>query len=447
MRNFTLWSSEKNRLGIVTSQFPEMHETFIVRELNALSRAGIDIRIYSLKYCRDRIVHPESQPLIEKTTYVAWNSPLVWGQALLEIFSHPVKAFYTFSWTVRYHYRFLKQLFKAIGIWFLSMGLTRLMRADQIGHVHAHWATMPSTAAVIVGKNLGVPFSFSAHAWDIFVPNGSLKEKVRLATKVITCTEYNRNYLSNLSPEAGDKIILNYHGVDLSKFNNEDEFDSNHNGKSEVPLFLSVGRLVETKGYATLIEAYRELRDQGEKFRAVIVGEGPLYREILSSIKRARLEGVVTLRQALPQIELRKLYKDALAFVLASVIAGNGDRDGIPNVILEAMAMGLPVVSTNISGIPEAVQNYKTGLNVRSHNVEELAQALSSLLQNRDRAFELGKQGRRLAERCFDEHVHMQSLVFLFRDMRKKSTGEQIMALPAERFDNSVQGGLLGGKS
>ncbi len=416
-------------LGIITSQFPETHETFVARELKALADAGLPLRIYSLKRCRDRIVHPDAEAMQASTVCVAWDDAATWVQALREILRHPWRALSALGWIVRHHPWPPVTLAKALMVWGQSLAVARRMRRDGVAHVHAHWATMPTTAAVVASRWLGIPFSFTAHAWDLFVRNPSLKAKVELAARVITCTDYGRRYLNHLCPSSRDKIALSYHGVDLRQFGMrnaacgmvEDLIPHSPfripNGVSGTPLLLSVGRLVETKGYETLLEAYRLLKQRGIAFRAVIVGAGPQRRRLARRLRRDGLAWVVELRPTMTQGALRALYGEAFAFVLPCEVAGNGDRDGIPNVILEAQACGLPVVTTTISGIPEAVQDRRNGMLVPPRAPERLAEALEALLRRPTWARVLGDHGRMWVETQFDARHHLQRLVGQMRNL------------------------------
>ena len=397
-------------LGVIVSQFPELHETFIVRELRALREAGVALRIYSLKRCRDEIVHLESQSLLSQTTYVAWDAPVVWWRAGCEGLRHPWRRVSTLRWVIQFHRWPPATAAKAVIVWVQAMAMSRLMRRDGVTHAHAHWATMPTTAAAVVSRWLSVPMSFTAHAWDIFVPNASLKEKVRLAARVIPCTEYNRRYLSHFCPGDKRKIVLNYHGVDLETFARSTD-PAGDGANLPTPLFLSVGRLVDTKGYEVLLEAYQLLHERGVALRAMIVGHGPLARHLRRRVKQLELSDVVEITPAMPQPALRELYARAYAFVLPCVVAKNGDRDGIPNVLLEAMAMGLPVVSTAVSGIPEAVHDKRDGLVVPAHDPIRLADALYLLIRKPTWARVLGDHGRMWAETQFDAREHMARLV------------------------------------
>lgn len=414
------------KLGIICSQFPEMHETFVIRELKALHEAGIPLTIYSMKRCRDKIRHPEAALLKDHTVEIPWDSPSTWGRAMRQWIRQPIKGLTALAWVIQ-----VECGAKSVGVWFQSLAIAAQMKKDGVTHVHAHWATLPTTAAVVCSKVLNLRFSFTAHAWDIYVKNPSLKEKVRLAEKVITCTDYNRRYLSELVPEAAGRIELNYHGVDLEKFK-----EAAGGGRQEVggrkqeagsrkqekaPLFLTVGRFVEQKGYPDLLEAYQKLHTAGIPFRAVIVGEGPQKKRLASKIKDAGLDRHVTLKASMPASELKRLYSEAYAFVLPSVIARNNDRDGIPNVILEAMAAGLPIVSTTVSGIPEAVETQKNGLLVEPHSPEELFKALRDLLEKPEWANAMRLESRKAAEQKFDDRKLLSELA---EKMRRGSDTE-----------------------
>ncbi|MBI4355951.1 MAG: glycosyltransferase [Candidatus Omnitrophica bacterium] len=393
-------------LGVVVSQFPELHETFITRELAALRDAGVVLRIYSLKRCRDRFIHAEAQTLLSCTVYLPWDQVRVWWRAAVELARHPWQAATTLGWTLRHHAWPPRTVAKALVVWVQAMALARQMRRDGVARLHAHWATMPATAAAIAARWLRLSWSFTAHAWDLFVPNPSLAAKVRLADRVLTCTAYNRAHLARICPDAQDKMLLNYHGVDLARFTRAPAAAS-----AGAPLLLSIGRLVETKGFDTLLEAYHRLRRRGVAFRAVIIGEGPGHRRLQRQIEAFGLADSVELRPVAGQEALRQWYADAFAFVLPCAVARNGDRDGIPNVILEAMAMGKPVISTTISGVPEAVQDQHTGLLVPPARPDLLADVLAWLLERPQLAQVMGQEGRRWVERHFDDRIHAQRLV------------------------------------
>jgi glycosyltransferase involved in cell wall biosynthesis len=397
--------------AILCSQFPETHETFIVRELLALRAAGFPFKIYSLKQCRDRVVQKSAVALKAETVYVTEGAGF-YGKAISEIIRHPGSSLSSFALCLRMHWRDGVGLLKALAVWFLVLSAAEEMRRDGVRHVHAHWATMPATGAMVLARALNVTFSFTAHAWDIFVRNPSLAHKVRAAKGVLTCTQYNRDFLRCVCPEADQKIHLSYHGVQVEKLGR-----IGRSAEGGMPVFLTVGRLVEQKGFAYLIEACRLLKQKGLALKLVMVGNGPLAKSLKAQIDKAGLAGAIDMIDTMPQEELFGLYAKAYAFVLPCVVAANQDRDGIPNVLLEAMAAGMPVISTTISGVPEAVRHGENGILVAEKNAEELAGAMADLLSNPERARILGEAAKRSVHEKFAEGIHLANLVRLMESM------------------------------
>lgn len=398
-----------HKLGILCSQFPEMHETFVIRELNALKNGGIDLRVYSLKPCRDKVIHEDSKALMA-STYYPGHFMAVFFQAAGTLFRQPLPSLQTLFWTLSNNLFPVSGFIKSAVAWWISLAMVETIRKDGITHLHAHWANYPTTSAVILSKLLGIPFSFTAHAFDIFVRNPSLKPKLHLAEKIITCTDFNRRYLAQLVPECSGKILLNYHGVNTQKFKPESRDQALKS--TELPLLLSIGRLVEQKGYEDLLTAYGKLLQKGGRFRALIIGGGPLQKKLSTRIRQLGLEKIVEMKSGYSQAQIKGFMQSAYAFVLPCVVAKNNDRDGIPNVILEAMSMGLPTVSTTVSGVPEAVWDQRTGLLVHERDPEMLYQALDLLLRNPVYTSQLGARAREFAIDKFSEFVHMKRLTW-----------------------------------
>jgi glycosyltransferase involved in cell wall biosynthesis len=290
-------------------------------------------------------------------------------------------------------------------------------RLREVGavHLHAHFAHGPASVAKYASELTGIPFSFTAHAKDIYTtPPELLQAKLRAARFVVTCTEYNAQHLADLAgPPWASRIHRIYHGVDFDRFRpgagGNVERNLEPNGARR-PVVLSIGRLVEKKGFPYLIEAARILAAGGRPFTVRIVGGGAQRDALEVAIQRARLKGTVELCGAMPQEKLLALYREAAAFVLPCVVTDNGDRDGIPNVLVEAMRMGVPVVSTAISGIPELVLHDRTGLLVPPHDAQALADAIAALLDDPERACRLAAQAARHVADAFDLHRNAQSL-------------------------------------
>jgi glycosyltransferase involved in cell wall biosynthesis len=261
------------------------------------------------------------------------------------------------------------------------------------------------------GALLGRPFSFTAHARDIYATPSALAEKMRAARLVVTCTQYNVDYLRRLCPDlAHERIQLVHHGVDANAFA---ETGVGVNDLAP-PLVLAAGRLIHKKGFDVLVTACGLLRDRRLAFRCRIVGDGPLRTALARAIRDASLDEVVELPGWVPADRLAAMLPRAAAFVAPSRIAAGGDRDGIPNVVLEAMAARLPVVGTDVSGIPEAVADGVTGLLVPPGNADALADALQRILAGPGASRAMGEAGRRRVLTRFDLTSSSRRLAELF---------------------------------
>jgi len=382
------------KVAFILSQFPETHETFILREFIGLDQQNLNFEIYSLKKCRDKIIHPQAEPFLDRTHYACVFSLL---SVFCWLFNNPL------GFCRSYWFCFAENIMRPIdfmksqSVFFRSLHIARVMKRHRISHIHAHWATMPTTAAEIVSKLLNVPFSFTAHAWDIYLNRGSLKAKVRDAQFVITCTQFNKNYLEQLvSDYQAADIHLNYHGIDIADFAPRKKAPSDGN------VILAIGRLVEQKGFEYLIKACFQLKNKQIPFRCVIVGDGPLRGELENLARSLGIGEELQMRGTVTQKEIKELSERATVFAAPSVIAKNGDRDGIPNVVIEAMARGVPVVATEVSGIPEVIIDQKTGILVPPHDEIAIAKAFERLFLDQALCAQLARNARCRIEANFD---------------------------------------------
>ncbi len=301
---------------------------------------------------------------------------------------------------------------------FLAGRLTQLVRGLGIEHLHAHFANKPTAIARYASVLMGVPFSFTAHAKDLYVSTpDSIAGKALRAEFITTCTGYNAAYLRDiLLPADRNKVCTVYHGVDTTRFS-----PGATRAAHDPPVIVSVGRLVPKKGHTYVVEAAKLLRERGVRFRLDIYGQGDLRRPLQKQIDEAGLGDAVRLHGARTQDELIEVYRRADAFVLAPFVTANGDRDGIPNVLLEAMGSGLPAVSTAISGIPEVITHGVNGLLVPSGDPARLADALECLIADPMVRQHLGTQASESIRDRFDAEEnaeHMASLLGLRGAMR-----------------------------
>ncbi|MDD5680059.1 MAG: glycosyltransferase [Candidatus Omnitrophica bacterium] len=394
------------RIAYILSQFPVTSETFILREIRALQSRGVNIKIVSLKPCRDKIIHPEARELMRHTLYAR---AVTFG-GLRFSFCYPVRALKTLSYVVSTYTSNPVGLAKALYVWLECLSLADMIKRDGITHIHSHWATMPTTAALILSKLAGIPFSFTAHAWDIFVDSAGLGEKIEKAKFTVTCTEYNRQFLHDIYQNGDkEKIYRNYHGIDIDKFSAIEK-----QNEDNMLHILSIGRLVETKGFEYLIEACAMLRNKGVPFECTIVGDGPLEAKLRMLVHDERLNNHVKLAGAMTQEEIKQLYCRATVLIQPSVVAKDGDRDGIPNVILEAMAMGIPIIATDLSGIPEAVMDNRSGILVPERDIYALSKAMETVWSDIKLRAVLSQNGRPIIREKFNIEKNIEELINIF---------------------------------
>lgn len=394
-------------VGYVLKMFPRFSETFILNEVLELERQGLDMRIFSLKAPDDGVVHADVARVRAPVTYVP-ESPARAARAFLsahrEVFRwNRARYLRGFSFAL---WRALKKRRPAAFKRFLQAGfLAPMLRREGIRHVHAHFATSATAVALHLHDLAGVSYSFTAHAKDIYrnsVESDSLERKLRSARFAVTVSDYNLRHLSGF--DGSDRVVRIYNGLEI------DRYAPNGVGREGPPLVLAVGRLVEKKGFADLIRACSVLREEGQAFRCRIVGKGELRGELRGLIAELGLEDRVELAGPIPREQLLPLYRRASVVVAPCVIGADGNRDGLPTVVTEAMALGVPVVATDVTGIPELVEDGRTGLLVPQRQPEELAAAIRRVLADPGWAEDLARGGRARVERDFDLRVNVSRL-------------------------------------
>lgn len=412
-------SSERHgRLVYVVGRFPSLSETFILREMLELEQRGFRLSILSLEAGED-VVHGSAADLAERAVYRP--PPLSMRSLLAGLVA-----------MVLYPFGFLSALFYTLGCIFRSPGaageLARslcgaaffacALRGSRAKHVHAHFASMPATVGLLLAHILETTFSISAHARDLFTDEAVLMDrKLREAEFVTVCTQFGLEQLRRQHPvSAKERLNLIYHGVDvveLMPLPNPEPSD-------EPPLILSIGRLVEKKGFPILLRAAAMLRREGIDFRLRIIGSGPDEADLKRMTAGLALEECVQFDGAIPHERLIPLFRMADLFVLASVVASDGDRDGLPNVLLEALALGVPAVSTRVSAIPELIEHEETGLLANPGDPKDLAEQMERLLFDEQLRAKVTEQGRREVVTRFDVKENVAKLADLFSEVMKR---------------------------
>lgn len=393
----------------ILKRFPRLSETFILNEVRALERLGTSLVIVSLLPREEGLSHSTVKEVRATTYYVPDRWPRMLSVAIgshLAVATKSPARYLTVArralWLgIRYGHPIaaLKNFVRAVIV-------AERCRQHSVRHIHAHFANTPASVAHFLSMLTCLPFSFTTHAKDLYLtPTAITRERVAAAKFVLTCTKYNLGFLKRfVQQEHWHKLHLVYHGADLSAFSGflGQAPRSKGAGTGPVPIILSVGRLVRKKGMETLIEVCALLRDHGAEFECRIVGNGPLRSELEKQIARLRLAGRVTLMGAMTHDRLVEIYGQATVFALVPQITADGDRDGIPNVLVEAMAAGVPVVSTSVSGIPELVEHGRTGLLVRPRDPAAAAVAVESLLRDPKLRQEIVTAARRQLKQNFE---------------------------------------------
>ncbi|MGD9209860.1 MAG: glycosyltransferase family 4 protein [Desulfobacteraceae bacterium] len=406
--------SSKPILGMILKGFPRISETFISNEIMLLEEMGFKIHLFSMRKPRESFHHRSVDKIQAKVDYLpetilahlpsllganfslALCKPRCYGKALLIALR-----------------RFMRTRKSATFKHLLQAGLVvkRLLPQSKVTHLHAHFAHSPTSVAMFTSFLSGLPFSFTAHAKDIYTSHpDQLAEKISLARFVVTCTEYNRNYLNQLAGRSRTPIYRIYHGIDLSLFNGD------KSSRLPAPPYrvLTIARLTAKKGIPTVLAAIRKLVDQGFNVRHTLIGDGDDRKSILALIKTLGLEENSHWLGTLPHHEVLLQYQQADLFVLGCEVASNGDRDGIPNVLAESMAMRVPVVVTNVSAISELVEDGLTGLLVPAGEPEQMAAAMERLLKDNALRTRIISAAKERVNKVFDNKRLVGSLAAVY---------------------------------
>ena len=400
------------RIGYVLKRYPRLSETFIVQEILQMEQRGADLVMFPIMDSGEKLRNPAVDEVHAPVHYLQRS---FWRDLPGMIVDHGR----LLASSPGGYVRGLQQLtrsrrsgFTAVRTFLQAGRLALWTRREGVSHLHAHFAHNPAALAQYAHLFTGLPYSFTAHAKDLYLSApASLRKKAKRATFVSTCTAFNATYLQSVLPEQShDKVHVVYHGVDTRRFRPPKTREAN-----PVPCLVAVGRLVPKKGHAYLVEAAHLLDLRGVAFQLEIYGDGPQRDALHEQIATAGLETKVRLQGACTQDELIAVYQAVDVFVLASVVTENGDRDGIPNVILEAMACGLPVVSTDISGIPEVVRDGVNGRLVTAGGAGQLADALWDLMSSPRLRSELGRAARETVIRSFDATDNAERMASLLQ--------------------------------
>jgi glycosyltransferase involved in cell wall biosynthesis len=399
--------------------FPLPSETFIFREVMNLWNMGMPLKVFTLygektrnlsremmsvSHRMERLGIPFIKTGLEGLSYW-WKRDSAMTSDLLR--TVPIRRWNGFEKGGENLWSF-----------FCAFHLSRRFLEEGIEHIHAPWANGPATAAWIASRLTGISFSFTARAWDIYPPDGALKEKLRDALFIRSETLANIDYLAQYSGVSRDKMFLTYNGVPLKPAH-------------EAPVLmkppyklLALGRFVGKKGYDYLLHACRILKDSGVDFHLTLAGGGPRMSQLKYLAWKLGLAGQVSFPGFVSYDRVSSLFHSTDIFLMPSIIHKSGDRDGIPTVLMEALMHRVPVIATDISGIGELVENRVTGLLIPEKSAQAIADAIKEFICDRNSALRTAEQGREKVLRQFNPEVNHRRVYELYEDRISSAHGE-----------------------
>jgi glycosyltransferase involved in cell wall biosynthesis len=386
-------------------RFPSFGQTFCYREVAELERQGMKVQVYSIRRPANEPAQDWDTQIVQRVHYLPEEKALVAKvdaalrkKAVSQEVRDAVEQWGRQSDFLR--------LYQAI---YIGMRL----RHDGLRHLHAHFAGMAARTAYWIQQFFGIPFSFTAHANDIFAPREfvvSLLKLIENAAAIVTVSDYAARDLKTRFPASAVKMHRVYNGVDFSRFHPPDP-------GSGTPGIVSIGRLIEKKGFADLIRACALLTSRRRAFICEIIGEGPLEETLREQIASADVKGCVRLAGPQTQAQIALGLAHATIFVLPCTRDADGGMDNLPTVIMEAMAAGLPVISTPLGGIPEMVEHELTGELVPERDPSAICAAMERLISDPERARRLGDRGRQIAREKFSIETSARQLRELFETL------------------------------
>lgn len=400
------------KLGYIMSRFPKISETFILYEILAVQELGAKVEIFPLIKENQSVCHKEAEALVRIAHYHKYFSFSILKAQLYFLFLQPIGYLRTLIEVLLNTLKNKNFFIKALIIFPKSVRFAYEMQKMKISHIHAHFATHPTVAAFIIHRLTGIPFSFIAHGSDLHVNRTMLDKKIAASTFAVTCSKFNKELMvTSAGEQMREKIHVIYSGVEL------DVFSPNFNKPTDRPIqIICVGSFEEVKGHKYLMQACKLLQDRGIKFHCHLVGDGPVRGTIEKLITELRLDDRITIHGLLQRQEVAKILQESDIKAAPSAPTLDGKREGLPCVLIEAMAAGLPIVSTQLTGIPELVDDQHTGFLVEPHNAEELANALQKLCESHELRIQMGKAGRKKVQEGFDRKKNTKTLLKLIVD-------------------------------
>ncbi len=392
---------EKLKVAYIMSRFPKLTETFVLFEMLAVERQGVQIELYPLLREKTDVMHPEARAYVERAhfqPFISW--PILRSQ--IHFLLRKPRAYLSTLWTLlRANWGSMRFFTGVLGIFPKTIHFAYLMREDGVEHVHAHFASHPAAAAFIIQRMTGIPYSFTGHGSDLNRDQHMLCEKVAEASFVVPISNFFKEMIvGRCGEQYRDKVIVIHCGVNTQIFQ-PGQLEEREPATDGFAIFC-VGTLHEVKGQTYLIEACRLLHERGVEFMCHFVGGGPDLADLREQVERAGLNELVQFHGRRTHKEVAELLQGASVLVSPSVPTKDGRREGIPVVLMEAMASGLPVVATAMSGIPELVDDQHNGFLTAPGDAPAIADALEALYDDPGLGQRFAHAGREKVVEEFD---------------------------------------------
>lgn len=390
------------KVAYIMSRFPKLTETFILYEMLAMEKEGVRIEVYPLLKEQTEVMHPEAVPFVEAAHFQPFISLSIIRANLHFLWRKPYTYLRTFWTLLRTNWGSFRFFTGVLGIFPKSVLFALQMEEENIDHIHAHFASHPAAAGFIIHQLVGISYSFTAHGSDLHRDRHMLCEKVAEAAFVVAISNYNKEMIvSECRGNYQEKVKVIHCGVDTEVFQYRSG-ETLHEKRSDPFVILCIGTLHEVKGQAFLIEACRKLHESGMNFVCHFVGDGPDKPALTELASQAGLSEKMCFHGLQKRERIAQLLQNTDVLVAPSVPTSDGRREGIPVVLIEAMSSGVPIVASNISGIPELVLDECTGLLVPPRDAAALAIALERYYRDPVMRRHLGRSGREKVVREFD---------------------------------------------
>ncbi len=407
----------RSTIAYILKGYPRISETFISNEILLLEQLGYSLRLFSMRHPRESFCHDSVKRIKARVDYLPTELILEFEQLITPNIFLAVKHPKRFSKALKLAEERYKRTGKLATLKHLLQGgyMTNkfLLKEKDINHLHGHFAHSPTSVTLFGSMLSGLPFSFTAHAKDIYTSHpDQLREKMAKANFVVTCTKHNAEFLQNLAGETDSPIHCVYHGIDLKLFQQPEQI-----APATAPYRLfTVARMTEKKGLPDIYNALRLLKERGINFRHTLIGDGDDKEAVLRLIKDLDLTDQCICLGTKTHAEVLEQFKQSDLFVLGCRIAKSGDRDGIPNVLVESLAMGVPALSTTVSAIPEILIHGETGYTIAPGDPAAMADAMEMMLTDAALRDHISKKGKSWVKEQFDNRMWVKELARIFSD-------------------------------